>query len=160
MDGLAVDGMRGSGAYDLVLEWALAKIKDHEDPPEMESPGVVLVTVALLETLHVRVGHIIDEMHLAGAQGGQTDRVLALGLADNLVKIGQVVPFSIGFPVVLETYQSGFSPARPGDKLEWACADGVFSRLVEIVRRLQVDRVVHEVDGQRDIWLMQIEAHR
>ena len=67
MDSIAVDGVRGSGAYDLVLEWALAKIKDHEDPPEMESPGVVLITVALLETLYVRVGHIIDQMHLAGA---------------------------------------------------------------------------------------------
>jgi hypothetical protein len=43
-------------------------------------------------------------MHLAGAQSGQTDRVLALGLADNLVKIGQVVAVGVGLPVVLETY--------------------------------------------------------
>src|SRR2546427_4473276 len=88
MDGVAVDGVRRGSAQALVLKWPLAEVEDHKDAAEMRLPGVVFISKALLEALHVSVGHVIDEMHLAGAQGGQADRVLYFGLADDFSEVG------------------------------------------------------------------------
>src|SRR5262249_7155384 len=66
VDGLAVDGVRRRGAQALVLKWSPAEVEDHEETAEMPLPEVVFVAVALLETLHVGVGHVIDQMHLPG----------------------------------------------------------------------------------------------
>src|SRR5262249_26325196 len=126
VDGLAVDGVRRRGAQALVLKWSPAEVEDHEETAEMPLPDVVFVAVALLETLHVGVGHAIDQMHLSGAQGRQAHRVLLLGFADDLVKVGQVVALGVGFPVVFEAYQPGLVPARPGHKLERPRANGMF----------------------------------
>ena len=52
-------------------------------------------------------------------------RVLALEFADDLVQVGQAIALGIGLPVVLKAHQPGLVPARPGDELERARADGV-----------------------------------
>src|SRR4029434_3079652 len=69
VEGLAINGVCRGGAYDLVLERTLTKVKNYEDTPEVESPDVVLVTVALLKALHVRVGHVIHQVNLSGEIG-------------------------------------------------------------------------------------------
>ena len=56
--------------------------------------------MALLKALDVGEGEGIDEVDLAGAQGGQTHRVLPFGFADDLVEIGQVIALGICLPVV------------------------------------------------------------
>ena len=45
-----------------------------------------------LKALDVGEGEGIDEVDLAGAQGGQTHRVLPFGFADDLVEIGRLLP--------------------------------------------------------------------
>src|SRR5262245_65676941 len=90
MDGVAVEGVRRGSTQALVLKWPLAEVEDHKDAAEMRLPGIIFIPKALLEAVHVRVGHVIDQMHLASAQGGQADRVLLLGLADALVEIVEV----------------------------------------------------------------------
>src|SRR5262250_1543747 len=102
MDGVAVDGVRRGSTQALVLKWPLAEVEDHKDAAEMRLPGVIFLPEALLEALDVSIGHIINQMNLAGTQGGQADRVVLLGFADDLIEIGQVVALSVGLPVVLE----------------------------------------------------------
>src|SRR5215831_17833891 len=83
VDGIAVEGVRRGSTQALVLKWPLAEVEDHKDAAEMRLPGIIFLPKALLEALHVRVGHVIDQMYLAGAQGSQADRVLLLGFADD-----------------------------------------------------------------------------
>src|SRR5438105_4751965 len=120
MDGVAIDGVRCGSAQALVLKWPLVEIEHHEDPSEVKVPGVVLVSVALLKTLDISVSHVIHEIDLSSAQGSQAHRVLFFGLANNLIKVGQLMAFGIGFPVILETHHPGLTPACPGDKFERA----------------------------------------
>src|SRR5262249_35580966 len=145
VDGLAVDGVRRGGAQALVLKRPLAKVEDHEDTAEMPRPGGVFIGVALLEALHVGVGDVINQMHLASAQGGQAHRVLLLGFADDLVEIGEVMAFGISLPVVFKAHQFRLVPACPGYKLEGPCANGMFRGGVKRFWRYQVGRVEHDV---------------
>ena len=105
MDGLAVDGMRRRGAQALVLKRPAPPVEDHKMAAGMPSPDVVFVAVSLCEALDIGLGHVIDEMDLAGAQRRQAHRVLALGFADDLVQVGQVMPLGIGLPVVFKAHQ-------------------------------------------------------
>src|SRR5262245_55010969 len=132
MDGVAVNGMRCGSAQELVLKGSLAEVEDHKDTAEMRLPGVVFIPVALLETLDVSIGQIINALDLTGAQGGQADRVLFFGLADDLIEIGQVVALSVGLPVVLEAHQFCLVPARPGDEFEWPRTNGMVGGFVKV----------------------------
>ena len=111
----------------------------------MRLPGVVFLPVTLFEALRIGVGHSIDQVHLAGAQGGQAHRVFLLGFANDLIEIGQVVALSVGLPVVLEAHKFRLVPARPGDDFEWPRTNGMVGGFVKVVRGLQVGRVVQYV---------------
>src|SRR5215510_8221448 len=96
MDGVAVEGVRRGSTQALVLKWPLAEVEDHKDAAEMRLPGIIFLPKALLEALHVRVGHVIDQMHLASAQGSQADRVLLFRFTNDLIEVGQVVALRVG----------------------------------------------------------------
>src|SRR5215475_15434627 len=66
----------------------------------------------------------------------------------------------IGLPVVLKAHQPGFSPARPGDELEWTRADRMFGGRLEGVRSHQDNRVAHDTYWQRRIRHCGIDADR
>src|SRR4029453_16848302 len=134
VDRLAINGVRCGGAQELVLKRPTTPVEGYKDAAQMPAPDVVFVAGGLLEALEVSVGHGIDKLHLASAQGGQTYGVFALGLADDLVEVGQAVALGIGLPVVLETHQPGLIKARPRDELERPCADGVLGGLIKVVR--------------------------
>jgi hypothetical protein len=73
MDGLAVDGVCRCGAQALILKGPAPEVKDRKSAAVMPRPGVVLVAKVLLEALHIGLGHVPDELHLAGAQRRQAD---------------------------------------------------------------------------------------
>ena len=85
MESVAVDGVRRRGAQALVLEHSAPPVKDDIAAAGMPSPGVVVRAVLLHEALDIGLGHVIDELDLAGAQRRQADRVLALGFRDDFV---------------------------------------------------------------------------
>src|SRR5215510_10993307 len=126
----------------------------------MQVPGIEFGAVTLLEALYINRGDVIYQIDLPGTQGCQAHRVLLFGLADDFVEVGQAVAVGVGLPVVLETHQSGLTPAGPGDKLKWPRANGPFRGGVEGFWGLQIGRIVHDVGRQRDIWLTQIEPYR
>jgi hypothetical protein len=110
--------------------------------------------------LDVGIGDGINELYLAGAQRRQAHRVLTLGLANELVEVGQVVALGIGLPVVFEAYQPGLVEVRPGDELERPCANGMFGSGVEGLRGDQVGRVVHDTGRHGHVWQTRIDTHR
>ena len=92
MDGLAVDGVRRRGAQALVLKHAAPPVEDEIVARRMPRPDVVFGAVLLGEALDVGLGHLIDKVHLPGAQRRQAHRVFTFGLGDDLVEIGQLMP--------------------------------------------------------------------
>ena len=136
--------MRRRGAQALVLEYPAPPVEDDIVAAGMPSPGVVFRAVLLHEALDIGLGHVIDELNLAGAQRRQADRVLPLGFHDDLVQVGQAMALGIGLPVVLKAHQPGLAIARPGDELEGTRANRMFGGRLEGVRSHQDNRVAHD----------------
>jgi hypothetical protein len=116
--------------------------------------------VALLKALDIGEGQGIDEIDLTSAQGRQAHRVLALGFADDLVEIGQMIALGIRLPVVLEAHHTGLIEALPRDELERPGADGMLRGPGKVIWGLQVGRVVQHTGWHGDIRLIQVETHR
>src|SRR5262249_23628799 len=102
VDSIAVDGMGCGGAQLLILKWPATEVEGHKDAAEMRLPEVVFVAIHLLEAFYISIAYGIDQMHLAGAQGSQADRVLLLGFANDLIEVGQIVALGISLPVVFK----------------------------------------------------------
>jgi hypothetical protein len=87
MNGVAVDGVRRRGTQALVLKLPALKVEGDKIAALGPTPTVILVAEALFEAFDIGLGHGVDEVHLAGAQRRQADRVLALDFDDDFVQV-------------------------------------------------------------------------
>ncbi len=63
-------------------------------------PGLELVGIFGGKICCVGIGHVVDQIHLTGAQGGEPYSVVLFGTSNKGIEIGQIVAFRIGFKVV------------------------------------------------------------
>src|SRR5687768_112474 len=97
-----VDSRCRRGAQLLVLKGTVAPIEDDIMAAAMSLPEVIVGTLSRFKGIDIGLRHGIDEVDLAGAQCGQAYRVLTLRFAYDFIQVGQVIPLSIGLPVVLK----------------------------------------------------------